>query len=251
MHDTAFEIGRAFLSIYGGPGIAILDVGSQDVNGSLRSCAPPGSTYLGVDMSAGEGVDMTLTDSHALPFNNGQFDIVLSTSCLEHDPMFWLTFLEMARVTKFGGYIYLNVPSNGDYHRFPTDNWRFYPDAGLALQTWASHEGQTVSLVESFVARRKKEGWNDTVLVFSRGAARPAGSFLCDAVPNAMNLRKRSEPDEILSYFPATEDKQVIDGLAQTVVTAYKRIAELEQTVSRYEEAMKRLGIPKPAAGPI
>ncbi len=242
MHDTAFEIGRTFFSIYGGPGMAILDVGSRDVNGSLRSCAPPESSYLGIDVSPGRGVDLTLADPYKYPFENGRFDIVVSTSCLEHDPMFWLTFLEMARVTKFGGYIYINVPSNGDYHRFPTDNWRFYPDAGLALQAWASHEGQTVTLVESFVARRKKDAWNDTVLVFARGLARPAGSFLCDAIPNAMNLRKPMERNGVFNHAQTTEDQQLINALVKAVVASQKRIAELERSVKQHEEAMPASG---------
>ena len=238
MHDTAFEIGRAFLSIYSGPGMAILDVGSQDVNGSLRNCIPSGATYLGVDMAPGKGVDVTLQDPHKFPFEDARFDIIISTSCLEHDPMFWLTFLEMARVTKPGGYIYINVPSNGDYHRYPTDNWRFYPDAGLALQTWANHEGQSVALVESFTSRRKRDMWNDTVLVFSRGEARPVGRFLCDAIPNAMNLRKPAEMNDVLGYAATTEDQQMINALVQTVFASRSRIAELEQTVKGYEVAM-------------
>jgi SAM-dependent methyltransferase len=241
MHDTAFEIGRAFFSIYAGPDMAILDVGSQDVNGSLRGCAPPGSTYLGIDMSAGRGVDVILEDPHHYPFEDGRFDIVVSTSCLEHDPMFWLTFLEMARVTKPGGYIYINVPSNGQYHRFPTDNWRFYPDAGLGLEAWARREGQSVTLVESFIARRKQDSWNDAVMVFARGTARPVRNFLSNAVPNVMNLRKPAELDDVLNPAPTTEDQQLIQRLSNTVRMANGRIAELEQTKQQYEQAMLAL----------
>jgi hypothetical protein len=149
----------------------------------------------------------------------------------------------MARVTKSGGYIYINVPSNGDYHRFPTDNWRFYPDAGLALQTWANHAGQSVTLVESFVARRRKDSWNDTVLVFARGVARPVGDFLCDAIPHAMNKRKPMEGDDVLNHFQTAEDQQLINGLTKLVIEAHKRIAELEQTVQQHEAAMKTAGV--------
>lgn len=45
-----------------------------------------------------------------------------------------MTFLEYARVIKPGGMIYINAPSNGDYHRYPDDNWRFYPDCGRVLK---------------------------------------------------------------------------------------------------------------------
>ena len=114
----------------------ILDVGSQDINGSLRACAPSRATYIGVDMVAGNGVDLLLEDPHVLPFADQHFDAVATTSCFEHDPMFWVTFLEITRVTRCGGYIYVCVPSNGWYHQHPRDNWRFYPDAGLTLQDW-------------------------------------------------------------------------------------------------------------------
>jgi hypothetical protein len=43
----------------------------------------------------------------------------------------------MARVVKSGGFIYLNAPSNGYVHNHPLDIWRFYPDAGIALEKWA------------------------------------------------------------------------------------------------------------------
>ncbi len=128
MHDTAYEIGRQFFETYFGQQTClILEVGSQNVNGTLRDCAPPGSTYVGVDMTAGEGVDIVLTDPHVLPFAEEYFDATLASSCLEHDQMFWVTFLEMLRVTRTGGYLYLNTPSNGAYHSYPYDNWRFYP----------------------------------------------------------------------------------------------------------------------------
>ena len=43
--------------------------------------------------------------------------------------MFWVTFAEMARVVKAGGFVYISVPVNGPVHRHPMDCWRFYPDA--------------------------------------------------------------------------------------------------------------------------
>jgi len=169
MHDTALEFGRAFFETYlpGGEG-TILEVGALDVNGSLRALAPRRATYLGVDMVAGTGVDRVLDDPHVLPFPDQAFDAVVATSCFEHDPMFWVTFLEMVRVTRLHGYIYINSPSNGWFHQHPRDNWRFYPDAGLSLRDWARREGFDVALVESFIGRRRRNTWNDCVMVFHR-----------------------------------------------------------------------------------
>src|ERR1700730_5876925 len=54
MHETAHDVGRAF---FGTSSISsqrvILAVGSQDINGSLRTGAPPCATYIGVDIMTG------------------------------------------------------------------------------------------------------------------------------------------------------------------------------------------------------
>lgn len=56
--------GKAFFQIYlnNTVGMTIVDIGSRDVNGSLRSVAPLNSTYVGVDFAAGKGVDVVLAD---------------------------------------------------------------------------------------------------------------------------------------------------------------------------------------------
>src|ERR1700720_2604472 len=99
MHDTAALTGDAFFRCYGDPlcdpgsmhCVLILDVGSHDVNGTLRPYKPKHAAYLGVDQVAGPGVDQVLDDPHKLPFPDASFDLIVSTSCLEHDPMFWRT----------------------------------------------------------------------------------------------------------------------------------------------------------------
>lgn len=58
MHDMAFEIGRAFFQTYvTGERPRILDAGAQNVNGTLRDCAPEGAEYVGVDLAPGPGVE--------------------------------------------------------------------------------------------------------------------------------------------------------------------------------------------------
>ena len=75
----------------------------------------------------------------------------------------------MCRATRDGGYIYINAPSNGLVHRYPEDHWRFYPDSGKALARWAVSQGMVVTLIESFIAKREKDIWNDFVAVFRKG----------------------------------------------------------------------------------
>ncbi len=169
MHDTAFLTGRLFLETYAAlPGASIVEIGAMDVNGSLRDAAPAGCTYVGLDIAPGRGVDVVVEPGAALPFDDGQVDAVLASSVFEHDPAFWLTFREMCRITKPGGHVYVSAPSNGMVHRYPTDCWRFYPDAGLALAAASKRQGMAVTLIESFVADRVNDRWNDFVAVFQR-----------------------------------------------------------------------------------
>ena len=156
MHPSAFEFGMAFSDTYckNRSGIVIVDVGSQDVNGSLRDVFPDGTDYIGVDFCEGKGVDVVLDDPYKLPFEDGTIDVVVCSSVFEHSQFFWVLFLEIIRILKPEGLFYLNVPSNGYVHRYPVDCWRFYPDSGLALVEWAERNGYTPALLESFVGKK-------------------------------------------------------------------------------------------------
>lgn len=168
MHDTAMENGKKFFDTYASSakGLTIMDLGAQDVCGSLRSVAPPDNNYVGVDFAQGKGVDVVITDPYALPFPDNSVDICVSSSCFEHAEFFWLSFLEVMRILKPEGLLYMNVPSNGAFHRYPVDCWRFYPDAGVALQNWARRNGYSAVMLESFVALQKADMWNDFVAVY-------------------------------------------------------------------------------------
>jgi SAM-dependent methyltransferase len=164
-------IGAAFFRHYlPVPSAKVLDVGGLDVNGTLRSTVPSGWEYVSADIAAGPGVDVVLDDSKTLPFGDDAFDAVVSTSVFEHDLFFWMTFDEMCRVCRHGGYLYLNAPSNGAYHRYPDDCWRFYPDAGVALTRWAARCGKRMTLCESFVALDFEDTWNDFVGIFRKAS---------------------------------------------------------------------------------
>lgn len=240
MHDTAIEFGRAFLATYlpeGRP--RVLDVGAQDINGSLRGCAPGEAVYVGVDMVAGKGVDIVLDDPHVLPFADGEFDAVVSTSCFEHDPMFWVTFLEILRVTKDGGHIYVNVPSNGWYHQHPVDNWRFYPEAGVSLRDWGRRQGYDVELLESFTGRRRHDVWNDCIMVFRRGEHPAPAAYIADLFPDAMNVRRGNTHVPVSNYCKGTEDQEIIRSLMQAVRSRDRQIAEMQSVIDFYEETLE------------
>lgn len=175
MHHSAYVNAEKFAKKYFPDltGKKILDVGSYDVNGTMKPIFQQGD-YIGLDMEKGPNVDV-VSDAHDIPFQNNLFDIVISSSCFEHDDMFWITFLEMCRVVKPGGYMYIQAPSNGPYHGWPGDNWRFYIDSWKALEKWGKHAGHNIELVEHYIDETtppsESEGnrvWNDSVAVYRK-----------------------------------------------------------------------------------
>lgn len=193
MHATAYAIGRAFFESYVRRGDLILEIGSMNVNGSLRDFCPAESRHVGADVSAGAGVNLVISPVSQLPFPDQTFDAVVSSSCFEHDRMFWVTFLEICRVVKEGGYIYINAPSKGEYHRYPIDAWRFFPDAGIALCAWARSNRYDMNLLESFVAENiPGDFWGDCVMIFGKRAY-PVPVLVAHRYRNIINVR--SWPD--------------------------------------------------------
>lgn len=173
MHPSAFELGKKFFSTYcqARSEFILVDIGAQNVNGSLKELCVENARYIGVDFEDGKDVDIVLDDPYSLPFEDSSVDVIVCSSVFEHSQFFWLVFLEMLRVLKEDGLIYLNVPSNGYYHYYPVDCWRFYPDSGDALVAWGERNGYEPALLESFIAEKKcfsikLDAWNDFVAVF-------------------------------------------------------------------------------------
>jgi len=172
MHNTALISGKAFSETYGKQNGLVVDIGGRNVNGSLRTFFEAnGMKFVCIDMEADPSVDILVQPGEKLPFEDGSVDLIVSTSCFEHDPCFWLTFKEMARIIHPNGYIYINAPTSGPYHCYPGDNWRFYSDAGQALAYWSGKQIATeeifpVKVVETFNVLG--ECWNDFVCVWKR-----------------------------------------------------------------------------------
>src|SRR3712207_3690055 len=126
MHDTALLSGDLFADRYIKAGMTVVDVGELDENGTLRPFFEDrGAKFICVDMTEPSSVDIVVKPRERMPFEDGSVDAVVSSSCFEHDPCFWMTFLEICRIVKPGGHIYASVPNNGPYHGYPGDNWRF------------------------------------------------------------------------------------------------------------------------------
>lgn len=184
--------------------LRVLDVGAYDVNGSYRALFDPATvSYVGADLEAGPGVDVHLTAHDRLPFEDGEFDVVLSGQMLEHGSFFWESFREMARVVSPTGCLVVIAPSSGPIHRYPVDCYRFYPDAYQALADWSG-----MQLVDVFHDNRGD--WKDLVGVFSHSDsfASATGTRLSD-----LANRLPAGPTRYEAITPATYDAPAVDAL--------------------------------------
>lgn len=106
----------------------VLDVGGADVNGgSGKEWSSRGWAYHSADCDPMAKVNFHLpADSR---WNLGRkFDVVFSTSTIEHCAEPWVLVPTMAQHVKPGGWLFLIAPWAWPIHRYPKDYWRFGPD---------------------------------------------------------------------------------------------------------------------------
>lgn len=114
---------------------SILEIGSRNVTGlTRRDLFPHCADYVGFDILAGDGVDI-VGDAHKLsescPLE--YFNFVYSISVFEHLLFPWKTVLEINKVIKLGGYVFLSTHPVWPTHEMPWDFWRFQCNGFHAL----------------------------------------------------------------------------------------------------------------------
>jgi SAM-dependent methyltransferase len=91
-------------------GVSVFEIGSADINGSVRSYFQS-SDYVGVDLTPGPGVDVVGQGEDVRL--NREFDIAVSTECLEHNPKYFETFENMVRHVRPGGLVLFTCATTG------------------------------------------------------------------------------------------------------------------------------------------
>jgi len=72
-------------------------------------------------------------DEYSFPVPDNHYDIVFSSSVIEHVRKVWVWLPELARVCKRGGKVLTISPISWPFHGVPFDCWRIYPEGMKAL----------------------------------------------------------------------------------------------------------------------
>ncbi len=125
----SIEVVRRALPEFEAQGKTVVEVGSYDVNGSVRphieALGP--SKYLGVDMRMGPGVDVVCNATDLVErFGPNAFDVLISTELLEHARDWRAVVHNFKTVVRPRGLLIVSARSYGvDFHREPFDFWRY------------------------------------------------------------------------------------------------------------------------------
>jgi SAM-dependent methyltransferase len=91
--------------------VAVLEIGSYDVNGSVRKFFADTRKFVGVDLVAGPGVDI-VASGHQVKLD-APVDVAISTECFEHNPHYLATFANMVQAARPGGLVLFTCASTG------------------------------------------------------------------------------------------------------------------------------------------
>lgn len=116
------------------PGMRVLEIGSREVTGTSNARKRfAQADYVGFDYYSGNNVDI-VGDAHKLAtyFNEGeQFDLIYTSACFEHFAMPWLVALEITKLLKVGGHVFVETHFSYSSHERP---WHFFQFSDMALK---------------------------------------------------------------------------------------------------------------------
>ena len=110
MHEQAYDWVARQVTAVTTPEPAVLEIGSLDINGSVRPLFPHASHYHGLDLVAGAGVDEVADASTWVPPRT--YDVVVSAEVLEHAPTWRQILTMMWTATAPGGVLLMTCATD-------------------------------------------------------------------------------------------------------------------------------------------
>jgi SAM-dependent methyltransferase len=144
-------------------GKRIIEVGANDVNGSVRPLVEllEPREYIGIDIVPGPGVDIVCRAEQLVEkFGRDSFDVIISCTTLEHIKDWRATISNMKNICTPNGLLIIIVPSVWPFHAFPHDYWRYSGEdirqifADCNILTLKEEQGKT-SLVYAKIKKPK------------------------------------------------------------------------------------------------
>lgn len=105
MHTSVYNESKRLLDAYlpSDRSLRVLELGSRVVaNQNLNHRTLFDETrcsYPGLDIVDGENVDVVMDEPYRIPVDSESVDVAVCGQVFEHVPFFWVSFLELARVT--------------------------------------------------------------------------------------------------------------------------------------------------------
>lgn len=239
--------------------VDVLEVGSYDVNGSIREFFE-NCEYTGLDLMAGPGVDVVVSSGHEFKTYK-RFETVLSCECFEHNPYYFETFENMVSLACAGGLVIFTCATEG---RPEHGTSRTSPDQspGTVSAGWEYYQNLTEKNFSEFDFQKKFAGYR-----FMSNPGSQDLYFVGVKYPAPVNLEERlnsvvEEVDQLIkasmqfvasdALFKAGDPSGAADGLGgiasrmHTDLEAYARYRQAWYLMSakRHSEAgviIKRL----------
>lgn len=112
------------------PGMKILEIGSRNVTGNPLRERFRYASYTGFDYYEGENVDV-VGDAHKISaYFEEKFDLIFSSAVFEHLAMPWIAAIEIIKLLKEGGYVFIETHYSYSSHERP---WHFFQFSENAL----------------------------------------------------------------------------------------------------------------------
>jgi len=92
--------------------VNVLEIGSQDINGTVRDYFQPETNYLGLDLGIAKGVDWTIP-GELVELPDQWARVCISTECFEHAATWEQILLNMIRITQEDGLLILSIAGHG------------------------------------------------------------------------------------------------------------------------------------------